>query len=240
MDGNQRIARVSVETSAMHNICNAAVNGCNWTSFYATGLHLEINDRGLRGIGSALVTGPGLPVGGVTLVAQINQNWFNIITSNPNNSCVNCTGNEWKMSDTDIASVMPNSSYTVQLYDNATTPALLATYTEVVPVAPVLNTAVAGLAYPSLSGMVNLAGTGASSVPLTWTIPAGMLGDWINVWLNQTGTNENLNVDANTLTATGTATLVISAPTTGTWTYSGYSVNARDQYGGRVSTNYQY
>lgn len=237
LDGNQRIARVSVKTNASHNICNPSLSGCNWASSYSTGLSLEINNKGLQPIGSAVVTGPGLAVP-VTLAMPANQTWFNISTTNANNNC-QC-GNNWNMTDQEIALVLPNSVYTVQLWSNALTPTLLATYTEVVPVAPVTNAVVQTLAYPTITGMVSLAGKGAFNVPLSWNIPAGLWGDWLSVNVWQNVTNENLNVGADAMTATGTATLAITAPTNaGTWSSGNYWINAWDQYGGKVNTDYQ-
>jgi len=186
-----------------------------------------------------VVTGPGLPSGGVTLVKQINQTWFNITTTNPYYSCNGCTEQNWYMADATIASVPSNSSYTVQLYDLVGAPLAGANYTEVVPVAPKTNTAVAVLAYPSLTGMVNLANTGATNLSLSWVIPAGLAGDWLSVNVWQTMTNPSQNVGANISTSTGTATIAITAPASGLWTYGSYWISAWDQYGGKVNTSYQ-
>jgi hypothetical protein len=150
------------------------------------------------------------------------------------------------MADADINLVLPNSVYTVMLYDNnAVAPALLATYTEVVPVKPALNTAMATLAYPSITGMVNLAGISATTLTPSWSIPAGLTGDLISVNMNQTltaGINASLNVQADLTgkTATsGTATIVITAPPQGgAWTSGSYWINTFDQYGGKVLANY--
>jgi hypothetical protein len=244
--GNQRIADVQVKTTAGKQTCNPANTGCMMTTTYNTGLNLSINNKGQQAIGKAVVTGPGLPLAGVTEVAQVNNTQFSVTTPNPNSPCTGCTGSSWYMADTDIAA-MPAAgpyTYTVQLYDTATVPALLATYTEVVPVKPVLNTALVSLAFPSISGMVNLAGTGATTLPLSWTIPAGMTGDWLSVNVGQgTGgmwtTSQSVGASLTGLTGSGTSTIVITAPATGTWNGGNYYINARDQYGGGVSTNYQ-
>lgn len=240
MHGDQRIAYVSVRTTADRHTCNPANTACTMATNYTTGLHLYIDNQGQQAIGSAVVTGRGLPTGGVTLAAQLNQTWFDITTTNANNNCAGCGGNNWNMTDSEIGAVLPNSVYTVTLYDNATSPALLATYTEVVPVAPVLNTAVASLAYPSISGMVDLAGYAGGTLTPSWTIPAGLYGDWMSVNVGQSGTNENLGIGADVFTSSGTATLVITAPTAGgTWSSGNYWISAWDQYGGKVNTNYQ-
>ncbi len=240
MDGNQRIAGVHVRTTADKNTCNPTNTACTMATFYNTGLDLWINNQAALAIGSAVVTGPGLPAGGVTLAAQVNQTWFSISTINTSNpTCTGCGTNHWNMTDTEIASVLANSVYTVKLYSNAATPVLMATYTEVVPVKPVLNAAKAALAYPSITGMVNLAGRGAATLTPSWTVPAGLSGDTVAVNMWQTGTNATLNVWANAFSASGTSTLAITAPATGTWTSGNYWISGWDQYGGRVMTNYQ-
>lgn len=251
MDGNRKIASVSVRTNASKNTCNPLSTTCfmppNTTVNYSTGLGLYIDNKGAQAIGSAIVTGPGLPASGVSLVAQTNQTWFTITTVNASNpgcgvGATSCGNNNWNMLDTEIAAVLPNSTYTVAIYSNAATPALVETDTFVIPVAPVLNTALPTLAFPSISGMVNLAGTGASTLPLSWSIPTGLTGDTLNVYANQTTTNATVNVWADltlTPTATGTSTLVITAPPTGTWSSGSYWINAFDANGGGVNTNYQ-
>lgn len=240
MDGNQRIAGVQVRTTVDKNTCNPANTACTMATFYNTGLDLWINNQAALAIGSVVVTGPGLPAGGVTLAAQVNQTWFGISTNNTSNpTCTGCGTNHWNMTDTEIASVLPNSVYTVKLYSNAATPVLMATYTEMVPVKPVLNAAKAALAYPSIAGMVNLAGSGAATLTPSWTVPTGLSGDTVAVNMSQTGTNATLNVRANASSASGTSTLAITAPATGTWTSGNYRISGWDQYGGRVMANYQ-
>jgi hypothetical protein len=244
--GNQRIARVSVRTHATRNICASNTN-CQpvGTTTYATGLSLNINNEGLQSIGSAVVTGPGLPNGGVTLTAQVNFTWFAF----PSPLCQGCTTDLFTMTDQQIALVVPNSTYTVQLFNLSGTPISGAIYTEVVPVPPVLNAALATLAYPSItSSTQNLAGITTATLTPSWNIPAGLFGDILSVFVFQTdlvGQNlQNLNVRADVRTngtaTSGTSTLVIPAPTTGgSWTNGGYSIHAWDQYTGVVSTHYQ-
>jgi hypothetical protein len=247
-DGNQRIAHVSVRTTAEKSMCNPAGPACTFATSYRTGLHFDIDNRAMLAIGSAVVTGPGLPAGGVTLVAQIDDTWFNITTSDPSNpSCAGCRGNNWYMVDADIAAVLPDSTYTVALWSNAATPVLLATYTDAVKAAPVLNTAVAALAYPSLSGMTNLAGAGAVTLTPAWTIPAGLRGSnvGVNVWQQGSapdlpGPSLSVWADLSGKTASsGSSSLAISAPPTGSWMGGNYWIDARDEHGGQVNTNYQ-
>ena len=245
-DGDQRIANVRVRTFAQQNVCNSGNNGgCTVASAtYLTGLNLNIDNKAQAAIGSAVVTGPGLPPAGLKLTAVPNQTWFSLPVST---NCGGCTNNNYAMTDANIQNIPANSTYTVALYSNTTSPTLLATYTDVVPVAPVLNTALSTLSFPSISGMVSLMGYTSGTLTPAWTIPAGQWGDDIGVSVYQQGTtagtagpNQWVSADLKSQTATsGTSTLVIGAPPTGSWTGGNYSIYTWDQYGGQLDTNYQ-
>jgi hypothetical protein len=238
LNGDRRIAYVGIKTDASKNTCNPANTACSMSVNYSTGLNLNIDNRAALAIGSAVVTGPGLPGGGVTLVAQANKTWLEISTPNP--FCAGCTGNMWWMDDAAIAVVPDNSVYTVKLYDNAATPALLATYTEVLPVAPTLNTDLATLAYPSLTGMVDLAGMGEATLTPSWSLPTGLFGAYLGVNVSQTSSGQNREVWINNMaTSTGTASLAITPPSTGTWSGGMYYIAVWNQNAGKVSANYQ-
>ena len=247
VDGNRRIASVSIRTHATRNICASNTN-CQpvGSTTYATGLSLNINNYGQRPIGSAVVTGPGLPPGGVTLTAQPNDTWF--IISIPS-QCQGCTTDFFSMTDQQIALLAPNSTYVVQLFDLIGTPISGATFTEVVPVPPVLNSALPTLAFPSItSGTQNLAGMADITLTPSWNIPSGLFGDQLSVFVSQTdlvGQNlQNLSVIVDVRTngtaTSGTSTLVIPEPANGgSWTNGGYAIHAGDQSTGVVSTFYR-
>jgi hypothetical protein len=247
-DGNQRIARTSVTSIAERSMCNPASTVCTIATSYRTGLHFDIDNRAMLAIGSAVVTGPGLPAAGVTLVAQADQTWFSISTPNPSSpTCADCNGNRWYMVDADIAAVLPDSTYTIALWSNAATPVLLGTYTDVVRATPVLNTAVAGLAFPSLSGLVDLAGSGAQTLAPSWSVPPGLFGMNVGVYVwqagpapNVTGPSASVWVDLGATARSGSVSLSLDAPPAGSWTQGSYWIDAYDAYGGRVITNYQW
>ncbi len=237
--GNQRIAYVGIKTTANKWVCGSGNGtGCSLGTTYTTGLHLYIDDQAMVGIGSAVVTGPGLGAG-VTLTSQLNQSWLSIVGA----GCGGCTTDKYDMADLDITGMgVGPYTYTVKLYDNALTPVLLATYTEVIPVAPVLNTVLQSMAFPAMSNMSALAGYAGGTLTPAWTVPAGLWGDCVSasVWT----TNDNQWVCGNEAlgkTATsGTATLVLTAPGAGgAWTSGNYWISTWDQYGGKVETNYQ-
>lgn len=263
--GNRRLAWVKVRTIAIKGACNPLSTTCFVQAApfnLKTGLALEVEKKVMTvGVGYAVVKGAGLPTansfGGVKLDLQLDYNTFKISPLTPNTTdlaigsadrCteyVLCNWNHWLMYDTEIATVATNSVYTVELWSNATPAVLMASYTETVPVAPVLNTALATKAFPSLTGMVNLAGIGGTLTP-SWSVPAGLKAQWMNAYVWQNATPLNFNASAHkglNGVATGTATLVVgstaSVGSTGNWSGGNYSINATDQYGGMVSTFYE-
>jgi hypothetical protein len=255
-EGDQRIAHVKVTTTANQNICTGTLGGnCSGNPTYTTGLNLTIDNKGQQPIGSAVVTGPGLPGGGVTLVNQFStQNndtntWFAITTTdalNPacnNGGGNNCGNNNWNMSDTSIGQISPGSAYTVMIYDTSGTNLVETDYITL-PVAPILNTALPQTTFPSInSGMLSLNGVNTdTTLTLGWTIPTGF--SWndvnVNVWQNGNG-GQSEYVSANSPTTaalTGTSTLIVTAPTSGQWSYANYWISVNDQYGGQIITNY--
>lgn len=236
IDGNQRIADVRVRAAAGRVVCSGNNLGC--TSKSATGLALDVFNNGAHAIGSAVFKGPGLPTAGVTLTAQADNSQFSLLSFAVDNSL-------YAMDDATIGTLGANGSYTVDLYDNAATPVLLATYTEVVPVAPVLNAALASYAFPEVGGMSNLTNSAGGTLLPTWTVPAGLLGDTVSVNVYQfangtNGANQSVQYDISAKAATGTANMVITAPSTGgAWSGGGYWIQAWDANGGKVFSIYQ-
>ena len=262
--GDQRIANVKVTTTANKNVCTGTLgSGCSTGTTYTTGLNLNIDNKGQQAIGSAVVTGPGLPSGGVTLVNQFSvpnndtNTWFAITTTDTLNPACNggggnnCGNNNWNMSDssTEIGAITPGSVYTVKIYSSAAGSALVETDTITLPVAPILNSALSTTIFPSInSGMLSMNGVSVdTTLTLGWTIPTGF--SWnsinVNVWQNGTGNSAGQSefVNANsptTAASTGTSILVVTKPSTGTsgWSFANYWISVNDQYGGQISTDY--
>lgn len=249
IDGDQRLAEVRVRAAAGRNVCSSSNVGC--TNRVATGLSLDVYNNAAKPIGSAVFKGPGLPAAGVTVVAQANNTsfWLKSFSDNPTAAMINPS--LYEMSDATISTMGANGSYTIELYSKDATPVLLATYTDVVPAAPVLNTALAGLAFPELGGRISLANFAGATLTPTWTIPTGLTGDTASVFVYKqaaSGTGgPNANVDNQEVrysltgkAATGTANMVFTAPKAGgTWTGGSYWIQAWDANGGKVFTNYQ-
>ena len=241
LNGDQRLASVNVRAAAGRTVCsqgNTVNTGCVARS--ATGLNFGIFNDAMQPIGSAVVKGPGLPSTGVTLTAQANSTGLQM----PCNNCID--SGMYEMTDTTISALSANGIYTVELWSNATPPARLATYTEVVSVPPVLNTALSTFAFPSVDGMINLTGFAGGTLTPTWNIPTGLIGDDVSANVYKQGTtgmnsaNQNVRFDLSGKAATGTANMVITAPTGGgVWSGGGYWIQARDANAGKVFSNYR-
>jgi hypothetical protein len=210
LDGNQRLANIQVTTSAMNTVCSAGNQGC--VAGKSTGLKLWFENDTQQAIGSVVVTGPGLPNAGVTI-----------------------TGDQMVvMTDVEIGVLGANNTYTMAVWSNAVTPTLLGTYTDTLP-APVLNTTLPTLSFPSLGGVINLTGYAGGTLTPTWTIPAGLTGDNVGVYMYTSSTYQTVTNDFNGKSGSGKANLVV----TGVWDHGNYWIRGLDTYGGEVITHYE-
>lgn len=252
--GDQHYVKVSIQTYALKGTCNPLSTSClaatpnfSVNPEYQTGLNINIDNSALQPVGTALVTGPGLPVAGLTLAENSGETFFRITDVNPI-PCINgvnflCNLQYWQMSDTDIAAVTPGSVYTVTVND-VTNTTVIDTYTITVPVAPVLNASLATMSFPSITGMVNLVGIGATTLTPSWSVPAGLTANGMDIYLWQPSTGASLGIwNTNLIGTSGTTSFAVTAPPAGgTWDgfpFENYEIQAADQYGGLVITHYQ-
>ncbi len=222
MQGNQRIANVNIETRAQYSM-----NPQN--TQIQTGLNFNIEDRGGKGITSAVVSGPGLTAP-VTLVSQISNEWFTIEGD--------MNGNMYFMTDSQIGAIADTGAvYTVDLYIGSTK---AATYTETLKKRPYLHTELTAASFPTITGptMGGMQSFTGGEVTVTWTLPAGLTNDWLEANINDnTGnsaryettpapatTSESFTLDP--ITSTGQSFM----PTNG-W----ISITASDSFGRQLS-----
>ena len=173
MQGDQRIADVSIESRAEYRPSNTG------TKIY-TGLNLDIEDRGGKGITSAVVTGKGL-TGPVTLVNQINNDWFTIQGMN--------SGNLYVMDDSQIGAIADSGEiYTIDLYQGASK---VATYTEKLKKRPYLNAALTAASFPTITSptVTELRSFTGGNATVTWTIPVGLTNDWLEAQIGDNSGN---------------------------------------------------
>jgi len=226
MQGDQRIANVNIEPRAEYRIENSN------PATIQTGLNLNISDPGGKGITSAVVTGKGLTAP-VTLVSQINNDWFAIQGNTYN-------GNMYYMNDTQIAAIADTGEvYTVQLYIGST---LAATYTEKLRKRPYLNTELTAASFPTITAPTPAqlrAFTGGSST-VSWTLPAGLVNDWLDIFVNDnTGNSARAEYSLAPADRSKAITLnpVTSTGQTFTPTGGGLWLGVFDSFGRQLSTS---
>ncbi len=175
--GNQKIAKahiVALETLGTNSLNQPAM---------CSGLQLSVNNEGgVANLSYAIITGPGLPAGGVLLFnsgTSVNNNDFLIATGGlstyigANTPAVaggssNCNYTQlYPLSDPVITTVGPSAQYTIKLYSDNGTPmtvtddVLLATYQSTVFAAPLLNSALSAGLFSKVDPIA-WAGTGAA------------------------------------------------------------------------------
>ncbi len=226
MQGDQYIAEVHVEPRAEYRIMNTN------PATIQTGLNLDIGDRGAKGITSAVVTGKGLTAP-VTLVSQINNDWFAIQGG--------MNGNMYFMDDTQIAAIADAGEvYTVQLYIGST---LAATYTEKLKKRPYLNSELTAAMFPAITAPTPaqlIAFKGGSST-VSWTLPAGLVNDWLDIFVNDiTGNSARAEYSLAPADRSKIITLnpVTSTGQTFTPTGGGLWLGVFDSFGRRLSTSF--
>jgi hypothetical protein len=175
--GNQEIAKaqiVALETLGTNSLNQPAM---------CSGLQLSVNNEGgLANLSYAMITGPGLPAGGVLLFnsgTSVNSNDFLIATGGlstyigANTPAVaggssNCNYTQlYALSDALITTLGPSAQYTIKLYSDNGTPmsltddVLLATYQSTVFEAPLLNSELSTGLFSTVDPIA-WAGTGAA------------------------------------------------------------------------------
>ena len=175
MQGDLRVANVSIRPSAEYRPSDMSAQ-------ITTGLNMNIEDRGGVGITSAVVTGAGLPGQGVTLVNQINYDWFTFQDNT-------FGGNLYGMNDTQIAAIADTGEvYTIQLYTGST---LTATYTEKIKKRPYLSTELTAASFPTITSptITQLHAFTGGNATVSWTLPTGLTNDWLSVEMRDNSGN---------------------------------------------------
>jgi hypothetical protein len=233
--GNQLAAKVTV----------AAFEGNN-NGTLCTGMQLNVADKGGVGINYAVVTGPGLPTGGVLLFNSGTSSSFDLAAGDPATyngtstapATISCSyTNIYAMSDAQIQTIntLP-AVYTVKLYKDNGTAAnlgddiLVATYSPVTFAAPLTSAAVTSSLFASniaASPTVLSAAPTGGTVNITWTAPtaSGLYASSLNLYVCNAAGCQDVNQD---LTATQTNTTVTVPTTSGPITGDGATLEYTD------------
>lgn len=230
MQGDQYIANVNIEPVAEYHVSNTGTQIIN-------GLRFSIEDRGGKGITSAVVTGAGLPAGGVTLNNNVAYHEFQIQSPTQN------YGNLYPMADASIGAIADTGeAYAVKLYMGTT---LAATYTEKIAKRPYLSTDLTAAKFPQITkptaaDLNALLGTSADINGLVaWTLPSGLTNDWLSVWVGDNSGN-SAKFEAGLLPTETSKSFTLS-PVTSTGqrfsiTWGNIWLGAYDSYGRQLAT----
>ncbi|MBU2643258.1 hypothetical protein KKI24_01015 [bacterium] len=214
----------------------------NYSSFLSLSIEgIRLPDYGVE-LQSAIVTGPGLPGGG--LVMKRTGDWFCIF-----DPVFGCRGMWEFTSDAEAGSIPVNSEYTFRLYDIAPTDVSLsdtaiATYTAVAGGTPFLPSALNATYFPSFNPEPD------SHMIADFDIGGVLTYSWINI---ANFTVNDLNVGWNEDTGYFSVYTFISDPTAtsasldtsgtyqgGTLTNASINLSGHDSFGRRLSYFWEY
>ncbi len=200
---------------------------------------------------SAVVTGPGLPTGGINMVQDTQNTWFDVAAYGNNNLIPECgtpintqTGSVTATGQcVNVTQAVDNSIYTVVLKDGSGNSLNGAGYPLTLPKQPYSYSALTQALFPSFTATIGgqpitpsiiLAG---ASVAISWTMPSGLVPRDLSAWAN-TSTNASYFNVQQSLLSTDTSTLfAIPSTSTGTVTNAGIWLEGVDVYGRRFATN---
>ena len=176
MQGDLRIGSFNVRPSAQYRPTEIPA------PTIMTGFSINFEDRGGRGITSAVITGKGFPIQGLTMVNQVNYDWFTIEGRPPGE-------NYHAMNDAQIGAIADTGEvYTIQVYIGST---LAATYTEKILKRPYLSTELTPDKFPTITSptVAQMRAFTGGNGTVSWTLPDGLTNDWLSVQINDNSGN---------------------------------------------------
>lgn len=199
--GDQRIVDQEFSAIAVNNV--RLLDPTVGSSFSGLKLYLDATDYNARAssdqlvpVDYAMVTGPGLPAGGVELQAN-SQGWMAVAGSGGNQVPECVVGGDTAC--VTVADTVDHGEYSVKFY--AAGGVELTQYAFTAPLSslkPLPTSALAASTFPSLTSVkvngveiietVNPAAffSANTNVSVAWTLPAGIYSDHLNIWA---GTN---------------------------------------------------
>ena len=203
---------------------------------------------------SALVTGPGLPAGGINMVQDTQNTWFDVAAYSNDNLIPECgtpvntaTGTVTASTQcVTVAQVTDNSVYTVVLKDSNGNSLNGTGYQLTLAKQPYTYATLTQSMFPAFSS-ITIGGQSVTpsmfvanaSVAVAWTMPSGLVPTDLNIWANTANGQTYFNVQQSLL-STATQTLVaLGTPSlsSGTVTNAGVWIEGADIYGRRFSNS---
>lgn len=257
IQGDGRIADMQINAQAQRD---------EWTSFNANGTVQNTGNGSINGLWlnidpqaynannpgattlatQALVTGPGLPAGGVTMTQDVQNTWLKVDGFQYGNNVIpecgsTVNGQPWSSTAqcVTISQALDNSKYTVVLKNAAGTSLNGSGYELNLPKQPYVTSTLNASLFPSISSVL-IDGAAISpttmvankSVGVIWTLPSGISAENVNVWANTSTVNNYFRVEKKLLPTATSSLLALGAPVTvGTINNAGVWLSGKDVYG---------
>ncbi len=226
IQGDRRIANVSVQPRAEYRVSDSSTP-------IITGLWLDVEDRGGIQLTSAVVTGAGLPTDGVTLINNIQYDYFQF--SGQNN------GGLYSMTDQAINLIADTGEvYTIKLY-NAN--GLVATYFETIRKRPYLSTQLSTASFPAITApsVTQMRSFTGGSMTVSWTLPTGLTNDWLDAQIADSSGSNSARIEFSLKPAdrskTGTLNPITNGGQSFTIAQGWIWLGAWDSFGRNLSTS---
>lgn len=252
VQGDGRIADVSVEAQARRNEWTAVNSTSTSGSFIQSGIRISIDPFSYNSshtsapVARAVITGPGL-VGNIVMVPDTQNTWFKLLgTQFSDNLVIECgqaydNGPQSAIvtsSCVNVAQALDNSEYTVVLQNAAGASLNGAGYKVTLPKQPYATSALTAANFPVITSITidgqnvvpSLVVPG-KSVSVAWTMPTGLASRHINIWANTSTDFSFFRVEKDLLPGATSALLGLSGMPTGTVTSAGVWLSGSDIYG---------
>ena len=223
VQGDGRIADIEIKAQA-HRSTASYFDGTNviqTTETLQSGINIYIdpfsynaNNANTPKIASALVTGPGLPADGVTLVPSVNDTWLQLESLNYNTNITPECSTQIVTQCVTISGTSDNGQYTVILKDADNNNLNDTGYRINLPKKPVASNTLTAAMFPSITGITingqelsiaNL--VGSNSIAMNWVMPSTLKSNHTSIWFDGANKTPNFFRVEKNLKGTDTSTL---------------------------------
>lgn len=254
VQGDGRIADVEVQAQAQRNEWVGSNSMVNSGSFIQSGIRINIDPFAYNSrfpttpVAQAVITGPGL-VGSIIMVPDTQNTWFKLAGSPYSNNLVpecgqnNGSGVPVTTQCVNVAQALDNSEYTVVLTNAAGTSLNGTGYKLTLPKQPYATSALTAANFPVITALTidgqnvvpSLVLPG-KTVSVAWTMPAGLLPRYVNIWSNTSTDSSYFRVEKDLLPGATSALLVLGDMTAGhIITNAGVWLSGVDVYGRQLA-----
>jgi hypothetical protein len=193
------------------------------------GIQFEIRDKGGNDLQSAIITGPGLPSGGITLSKPKSEPVWLYIDTGSQTSVIN-PPHLYAMDDTTIGNILDNSVYTIKIYDSGSN--LVETRTRTIAKRPFESTELTGV-FPTIGGITSHALSTANiggTLSFTYTLSTVFLTSWLDGYFEFWDNSGDNNAYDKSLMLNQSSGSIVSGTPSWTPTQAAFYLEAQDQY----------